>query len=192
MLLGLLGCKGREETQLSLQLGPERIIGFEAKSGFAHYYELPGEDDVLRIVLASYSIGCHAFTPPGPGEVFIAITVRVPGDRTLSVGRYPWPGIQLEPNDEEDEVLEESSTIALPFVRLAGEARALPPGGELRLTQFEPEPFGEVKGELAFRNASVNEPASVALLGKFSVRLCKLQKDPARAAPSQKKKKRKK
>lgn len=184
-----LSCNRSAEQEVTLQVGPEEIHRFGASSGFAHYYELPGEDDVLRIVLASYPLGCEQYQAPEPGEVFITVTLRVPPQKTLEPGEYPWKGLKpqaSEPNADaptsEEEAPPEPS--ALPFVRLAKDARALPPGGGLTLTKFEPETFGVVEGELRFRDADTGQAASTALLGHFSVRLCHLSLDETRRAPA--------
>lgn len=184
-----LGCDKSSAQEITLQVGPEEIHRFGASSGFAHYYELPGEDDVLRIVLASYPLGCEEYQAPEPGEVFITVTLRVPPRKTFEPGEYTWKGLKPQPSDpeqtasttEEDAPAEPS---ALPFVRLAKDARALPPGGGLTLTKFEPETFGVVEGELRFRDADTGQAASTALMGRFSVRLCHLSLDQTRRAPT--------
>lgn len=185
-------CNRSSEQEITLQVGPEEIHRFGASSGFAHYYELPGEDDILRIVLASYPLGCEEYEPPEPGEVFITVTLRVPPQKTLEPGEYTWKGMKTGdsakdadadtgPAPAEDAPPEPS---ALPFVRLAKDARALPAGGGLTLTKFEPETFGVVEGELRFRDADTGQAASTALLGHFSVRLCHLSLDETRRAPA--------
>lgn len=205
LLLG--SCKGKAEQPFTLQVGPDQIIRFEAKSAFAHYYELNGEDDILRIILASYELGCQEYLAPKPGEALLTVTVRVPQHENLVTGGYLWEGIpeepeellegeapaKKEPTSEDsddaaigDETTDESSAVpivpgyAMPFVRLAEDARPLPPGGSLRLTSFERKPFGLVEGELHFRDGGDGDASTTALMGPFSVRLCQFSLDPAR------------
>lgn len=209
----LSGCKKKEEQPFTLQVGPDQIIRFEAKSAFAHYYELNGEDDVLRIILASYELGCQDYLPPQPGQALLTITVKVPPHETLVTGRYLWEGIPEAPKEplegeapappaakeadagptsadqeasnkegEEEPAVPPAPGYAMPFVRLAEDARPLPPGGSLRLTSFERKPFGLVEGELQFRDGGDGEASTTALMGPFSVRLCQISLDPARNA----------
>lgn len=187
--LSLFACEETKDPEITLQVGPEEIHRFGANSGFAHYYELPGQDDLLRIVLASYPIGCDEYEPPDPGQVFITVTLRVPPQKTIEPGKYPWRGLDPQTRDSEAEAaLGETNAApepsALPFVRLSEDARPLPAGGELVLTKFEPETFGLVEGELGFRDADTGQAATAALLGRFSVRLCHLSLDVTRRAPA--------
>lgn len=186
-----LGCEKTTEPEITLQVGPEEIHRFGADSGFAHYYELAGQGDILRIVLASYPLGCDEYVPPKAGEVFITVTLRVPPPSTIEPGKYPWMGLEvkaddvelsLAPDDDEERAALQAS--ALPFVRLAEDARTLPPGGGVTLTKFEPETFGLVEGELGFRDAEAGQSANAALMGHFSIRLCHLSLDPTRRAPA--------
>lgn len=184
--LSSLGCNKATDPEITLQVGPLEGHRFGANSGFAHYYELPGQDDILRIVLASYPLGCDEYQPPDPGEVFITVTLRVPPPKAIEPGDYPWKGLTPARDEGETATEEEAppEPSALPFVRLAEDARALPAGGFLTLTKFEPETFGVVEGELRFRDADSGQAASTALFGHFSVRLCHLSLDETRRAPA--------
>ncbi len=166
----LISCRKEQEQTFTLQVGPAQVMKFPARSAFAHYYELPGEEDVLRIILASYTLGCHEYREPEPGEVFATITLRVPVNENVEPGTYVWEGLpkkEDEPlegeavpeppppeSDEKDEADVEGVEkvalplpgYALPFVRLAQDARALPPGGTLKLTKLERQPFGRSRG----------------------------------------------
>ena len=125
--------------------------------------------------------------------------------RTWEPGTYVWEGTpkkEDEPlegeavpeppppeSDEKDEADVEGAEkialplpgYALPFVRLAQDARALPPGGTLKLTKLERQPFGQVEGELQFRDGSEGDASTAALMGEFSVRLCHISLDSARS-----------
>src|SRR5690606_13749730 len=100
------------------------------------------------IVLASYSLGCHEYREPEPGEVFATITLRVPNNENVEPGTYVWEGLpkkeeahvegELAPepeptaaeSEENDEKASENGEVivkplpgyALPFVRLAQDA----------------------------------------------------------------------
>lgn len=177
----LLGCNGEKKDEITLQVGPEQVIRFPVESGFAHYYELPNGGDVLRIVLASYEVGCTDYISPGPGQVFVTVTLKVPANHTLEPGEFEWKGLSVEDAEEEEES-PPPVVSPLPFVRLAEDARALPPGGVIKLREFHPERFGIVSGELAFRDAEAGQAASTALMGSFEVRLCHTDLDPGRRA----------
>lgn len=179
----LLGCESPPKDEVTLQVGAAQAIQFEVESGFAHYYELPGHGDVLRIVLASYEVGCMEYLPPSEGEVFVTITLRLAPNETINTGKYPWSGLVVEGDGDEEDPTLAPRGVALPFVRLAQDARALPPGGYLELRKFVPERFGMVAGELAFRDAIEGQAATTALLGSFEVRLCHTELDEARRAP---------
>jgi hypothetical protein len=177
-----LGCKNELVDEVTLQVGPDEIIRFRPQSGFAHYFEMPGGEDVLRIFLASYDLSCQEFRAPGVGDVLVAVTLRAPASRALVPERYPWNGL-VDPEEASDDEAEPPGLQSLPFVRLAEDARPLPPGGELVLKKLEAEPLGLVEGELAFRDADVGEAATTALIGSFSVRLCQVGLDEARKGP---------
>ncbi len=171
-------CGPPPEPSITLQVGPNQVLSFEPRAAFAHYYELPGHEDVLRIVLASYPVSCQRFLPPGPGEVYVSVTVFAPPTTTIEPGAYPWQGL---PSDDEEEDAEPQAK-ALPFVRLAQEGRTLPPGGLLKINAFKKEPLGLLEGQLAFRDGGDQQASTAALMGDFSLRLCHGDFDPARAA----------
>lgn len=178
-----VSCQHKHIDEVTLQVGPEQVIRFVPKSAFAHYFEIPGRPDVLRIYLASYDVGCQAYKPPQPGEVFIAVTIESLPDGTIEEGEYLWPGM---PAMDDDQTKKENApqASAMPFVRLSKESRALPAGGGMTLKKLEAEPFGLVEGEFSFRDASLGEAAKTALIGSFSLRLCQLNLDEARRSPS--------
>jgi hypothetical protein len=180
----LLGCKEKHVDEVTLQVGPDQLIRFTPKSGFAHYFEIPGRQDILRIFLASYEVGCQDYKPPEPGEVFVVVTVQAPPSTTIEPGKFEWLGLSAldAENDDQEDVAPQAT--ALPLVRLAEDSRPLPPGGALILKKLETEAFGLVEGELAFRDASLGEAAKTALIGSFSVRLCQLELDETRRNPS--------
>ncbi len=180
-------CRGEAREVITVGVGPTPVYRFEPQAAFAHYYELPSRRDVLRIVLGSYPMSCEHYEPPKAGDVLITITVHADEGRPLAPGKFPYEG-DSEREDEKPE--ERKGATVLPFVRLAEDARALPPGGFLTLTQFSPEPSGLIEGELAFRDESGGQGADVsmtALLGKFSLRLCRVVRDPSRQQPVQEK-----
>lgn len=177
-----LACKSDLVDEVTLQVGPDDVIRFRPQSGFAHYFEMPGGEDILRIFLASYDLGCQEFRPPGAGDVLVAVTLRAPADKALVPDAYPWKGL-VDPKEVSDDQAEAPGLQSLPFVRLAEDARPLPPGGELVLKKLEAEPLGLVEGEFAFRDADVGEAATTALIGSFSVRLCQVGLDEARRGP---------
>jgi hypothetical protein len=209
-LLSLTSCSSDEGPTFTLQVGPAQVMKFTARSAFAHYYELPGQEDVLRIIVASYPLGCHEYREPEPGEVFATVTLRVPVNENVEAGTYAWTGLPKkeeaplegeaaappvpaaaeappEPppegaGEEKDEkLLRPLPGYAIPFVRLAQDARPLPPGGSLKLAKLERQPFGQVQGEFQFRDGGDGEAATAALMGEFSVRLCHISLDSARA-----------
>lgn len=177
---GAAGCDAPAQSPITLQVGPNQVLSFAPRSAFAHYYELPGHDDVLRLVLASYPMGCESFIPPGPGEVYITVTVFAPPTTTIEPGEYRWEGRSSDEDQEESE----PRAYALPFVRLAKEGRPLPPGGLLKLKTIQKEALGLVEGQFAFRDGGDHQAATAALMGDFSLRLCHTDFDPARAAQS--------
>ncbi len=186
-VLALPACEREKPDEITLQVGPEEVIRFEAISGFAHYYELPGQDDILRIMLASYPLSCETYRPPQIGDVFVTVTIRAPSPKLIEPGTFPWNGLEVEAESGDAQAQVDEATAqanSLPFVRLAEDARSLPPGGGVVLKKFEPETFGLVEGELAFRDAEAGQAANTALMGQFAVRLCHLELDPARRAPA--------
>ena len=188
MLSQLLGCERDDPTRkLTLQVGPDQILGFVPKAGYAQYFEIPGRGDLLRIVLASYPITCHRFVPPRPGDVYLTVTVHAENGHPLVGEKIPWTKVpdhllpleegQPPPSDAEPP----QAVWALPMIRLAEDARPLPPGGHLSLSRLAREPYGVVEGEFHFNDASEGEAASAALLGPFHVQLCHVDLDPSRA-----------
>lgn len=192
-LLGTLaiGCQPQTKHDLTLQVGPDRIIRFAPVAGFAQYFEIPGQDDRLRIVLASYDVGCNSFVPPDQGQVYVSVTVQAHAGESLIGRKIPWEGtkqpldvIEVAPagdNQEHDKDKDPVQAYALPFVRLARDARALPPGGHIEIRKFDREPYGTIEGEFEFSDAGEGEAATAALLGSFRVQLCHVELDEARA-----------
>jgi hypothetical protein len=129
--------------------------------------------DEMRLLLASYEMGCNEFKRPAAGEVFVTVTLRVPSGEVIEPGTYPWTG-------DLESFKDAKVAGALPFVRLAEEGRALPPGGELRLDRFEKRQYGEVTGELLFQDGGEGETRTAALMGPFRARVCALSLDESR------------
>lgn len=177
-LLGLCGallsCQSQKAAPLSLQVGPDQTIVFEPVSSFAHYYELPGHGDLLRIVFANYQVGCESYSPPAEGQVYIAVRVQTSSSAALEEGEYPWAG---NSSDEKDP----PGPRAMPYVRLEKEGRVLPAGGGLKITTLEKSAMGRVAGVLGFRDGGAGEAPTASLVGAFSVRLCHADLDPTRA-----------
>lgn len=182
LCLALCGCDEESPPELMLQTGHGRVHRFSARSGYAQYVEQLGGVDTLRIVVASYPLRCHEYKPPPDGEVLVTVTVSSPPGGIEAPGRFHWTGTlpvtDLNTLETEEEGAEAS---ALPFVRLAREARALPAGGQLALLQFDPTPHAMVAGEFQFSDASQGESARAALFGPFQVPLCAVQLDPMRS-----------
>jgi len=189
----LLGCSSPEAPPITLQVGPDRILHFSPKSAYAQYFELPGEGDLLRIILASYPVPCKTYVPPGKGDVYVTVTLHSEPGKPLTGREFSWEGLpvayfsDLRPAPSPAEA--PSPNWALPYVRLAQESRPLPPGGHVKLARFSREPFGVVEGEFKFSDAGDGEAATAALLGSFRVQLCHVELDPARAtAPTEEEK----
>lgn len=194
--MGAIGCKSDTKHELTLQVGPDRIIRFAPTAGFAQYFEIPGQDDRLRIVLASYDVGCNSYVPPDQGQVYVSVTVQARPGETLLGKKIPWEGTKQQLTaaetaaKDEEQNQDTSDTVfayALPFVRLAKDARPLPPGGYITIRKFDREPYGTIEGEFEFSDAGEGEAATAALLGPFRVQLCHVALDEARggSAPSQ-------
>jgi hypothetical protein len=162
------GCRSQEAEEIELILGPEQVVRFQPRAAFAEYFELSGVSDQLRITLASYEADCRKLVPPPPHGVSITITVESPLGRPLGVGEYPYTA--EEPRLDQPR--------ALPFIRLHEGAERLPAYGKLKLTGFEPDLHGLVRGELEFLNPE--EGRGAALSGKFTVRLCRSVLDATR------------
>jgi len=168
-----LGCGGPDSPKIEIFLGGGVGQAFVPVSAQARYVELAGEPDRLTLVLASYEVGCDRFEPPPPGEVFVTVTVQSPPGAGLKPGEYPWPG-SLEAMQAAE------IPIALPFVRLASEGRALPGGGVLKLDALEPALHGQVRGALLFQDGSDGGAPTFRLTGRFSARICRAVLDPTR------------
>ena len=168
-----LACEPSGVPKIDVLLGSGVARTFVPVSALARYVELAGEPDRLSLVLASYEVGCDRFSNPPPGELFVSITVQAPPGVGLKPGDYPWPGLV-------DGVLAAESPVALPFVRLEAEGRALPGGGLLKLETLEPSVHGLVRGALLFQDGSEGGTPSFRLVGPFSARVCRAVLDPTR------------
>jgi len=193
LLLGSqAACTSVEEPPITLQVGPDRILHFSPQSAYAQYFELPGEGDVLRIILASYPVPCKSYVPPGKGDVYVTVTVHSEAGQSMVGREFAWEGLPVAffsashpaagaaPSGSTEAL---SPNWALPYVRLAQEGRPLPPGGQVKITKFSREPFGVVEGEFKFSDAGDGEAATAALLGSFRVQLCHVEFDSTRVIP---------
>jgi len=188
-----IGCQRDTVPELTLQAGPDQILRFSPRSGFAKYVEIPGQGDMLRIVLASYPLTCQSYAPPAEGEVFVSVTVHARSGEPMSGAKIPWDGSTLDlagqdgpsPTAESEEPV--PRVWALPLVRLAKDARPLPPGGSMTITRFSREPYGVVEGEFQFSDAAEGEAATAALMGSFKVQLCHVDLDPSRPETTEEK-----
>jgi len=168
-----LGCEESSAPKIDVLLGAGAARTFAPVSALARYIELAGEPDRLTIVLSSYEVGCDRFENPPPGEIFVSVTVEAPPGVGLKTGDFPWPGLV-------DGVLSAETPVALPFVRLASEGRALPGGGLLKLDTLEPVLHGQVRGSLLFQDSSEGGAPTFRLVGPFSARICRAVLDPTR------------
>lgn len=174
-LLGLLGlaCHSSTPAKIDVFLGGGMGKAFVPTSALARYVELAGEPDRLMLVLASYEVGCDRFSEPPPGEVFVTVTLQAPPGTGIKPGDYPWSG-------SVEAVQAAEIPLALPFVRLANEGRALPGGGLLKLELLEPTLHGQVRGSLLFQDGSDGGAPTFRLSGPFSARICRAVLDPTR------------
>jgi hypothetical protein len=173
LLLSGLGCEESNVPKIDVLLGGGAARTFAPVSALARYVELAGEPDRLTIVLSSYEVGCDRFENPPLGEIFVSVTVQAPPGVGLKAGDFPWPGLV-------DGVLAAEMPVALPFVRLATEGRALPGGGLLKLDTLEPILHGQVRGSLLFQDGSDGGAPTFRLVGPFSARICRAVLDPTR------------
>lgn len=173
LAFGLLACDGSAPAKIEVFLGGGMGKAFVPVSALARYVELAGEPDRLTLVLASYEVGCDRFEPPPAGEVFVTVTVQAPPGAGLKPGPYPWPG-------SIEAVQAAEIPLALPFVRLASEGRALPGGGRLELEALEPTLHGQVRGALVFQDGADGGAPTFRLSGPFSARICRVVLDPTR------------
>lgn len=186
--VALTSCSRARQPEITLQVGPDQILHFSPVSAYAQYFELPGQGDLLRIVLASYAVPCKTYLPPSKGEVYVAVTLHVDDGQPISGTEFGWDGTvpsfaPLHPVVAGSaEPTTGASNWALPYVRLANEGRPLPPGGKVKISAFAREAFGIVEGDFQFSDAGDGEAATAALLGAFRVQLCHVELDPNRAA----------
>lgn len=171
--VGLLACQASTPAKIDVFLGSGVGKAFVPVSALARYVELAGEPDRLSLVLASYEVGCDRFEPPPAGEVFVNVTVQAPPGVGIKPGDYPWPG-------SVEAVQAAEMPLALPFVRLASEGRALPGGGLLKLESLEPSLHGQVRGALVFQDGADGGAPTFRLSGAFSARICRVVLDPSR------------
>lgn len=173
---GPAGCKREDGAPITVELGGGRSHRFVPLVALARYVEIPAAPDELRIVLASYRIGCDSFTPPPPGEVFASVVALVPDGATLGPGEFTWPGAL--PDGKLTEAL------VVPTVGLAEGSRTVEARGKLRLDQVELSANGRVTGQLLFAELEGAEPGAptptTRLSGGFSAHFCALSLDPLR------------
>lgn len=172
-LVVLPGCEQEDVPEITVQVGPRSSFAFAPRTALARYVEHPTQPDQLKLLIASYELGCNAFVAPLPGEVFVTVTAQVPRGEEIGVGDFPWGG-DIEP------LKTGQAKIALPFVRLADEGRALPAGGELRLEEVEKKLHGRIRGQLRFQDGGEGEAKTAGLAGSFVARICELSVDATR------------
>lgn len=177
----VLGCQSEEAPRIALEIEGKRLE-LAPKTALAEYIELPTEPDELRITLATFPMNCSETRAPRPGEVMIALTLRVPKGKELGPGEYEWKGISDDPKGL-------SEPAVFPFVRLEKEGRLLHPGGKLKLSALDKTTLGLVQGDFDFHRMEgqaliemTRDPlAQGTMRGAFSAKLCRVSLDPARA-----------
>jgi hypothetical protein len=148
-----------------------------AKVAFAEYVELPGRRSELRLIMATYPVGCGSFHAPAGDDVLVSLTLTAPAGDAVALGRFPFTADEEELN---------GPPRSLPFVRGANWTREFSPAGEVTLSQFEPKLQGRVTGTFSFLETEPDEGKSQAgLRGEFNVRLCRAAPDPARNPTTQ-------
>lgn len=169
----MASCHSPPPAKIDVLLGSGAGRAFVPVSALARYVELAGEPDRLTVVLASYEVGCDRFENPPGGEIFVTVTAQAPPGVGLRPGDYPWPG-------SIEAVQAAEAPLALPFVRLASEGRALPAGGALKLETLEPALHGQVRGSLLFQDGQDGGAPTFRLAGAFTARICRAVLDPTR------------
>lgn len=172
LLTGNPACEPEAVSRISVELGPKASLPttLSIASAYAEYVELPAAGDELRITLSNYETRpCSGFVGPGSGQALITIVVRVPEGHKLAPDAYPWAGAAAHGGTPE----RPERAYARPTLRTADRTVAPGPGGELRLTRLELEPFGQVAGLLEFEFAGDAEQSASALRGRFQARLCR-------------------
>jgi hypothetical protein len=173
-LFALAGCRSEpppNSVDLVLPDGSGRRTPFEVRSAFAEYVDLGELRRELRITLASYAASCERYSPPGPRDVLLVVTVTAPPGEPLRPGSIP----ASSPESTEGDAGKPSRPSALALARHGDASHVFPGGGSLELAEVDVSPTGRVRGILALEfPGDATRPAASAR-GKFEARICRAQ-----------------
>lgn len=176
-LCASLGCRGGsrgDALELLLPDGSGRTSGVVPRSTYAEYVEIPDALNELRLTFATHDVSCEKYVAPGPEDVLIVITLRLPpGEKPRPGGYGSTPALK-----DDGGASSPSRAFAQPVVRRGSRAHVLPPGGTLELSSVDFAPTGAVRGSLAFEFAGDGTRPASALRGKFAARICRNDPDP--------------
>jgi hypothetical protein len=160
-------CSKKETPEIQVLVGtlPDEKQSFVPATALAEYVALPGRENQLRIMLASYPTACERFVAPGRGQVLVNVVVTTPPDQPPVARSYPWPGGTAK-------------NTAMPSAHLDHRSYEFPPGGELQLRRVELDPHGSVEGVLDFSFPGDAEQSAKRLSGAFEARICRYSGPP--------------
>jgi hypothetical protein len=168
-----LGCAERAPTiDLVVGGGPEARVQFAPQSSLAEYVEGVARPSELRITLAGYEAACDRFVPPAEGQARVTIVVTTPPGSVPTAGSYTWSG--------SSQTSAARSAFALPSARVGRKSYFFEPGGAVELTRVNLEADGLVQGTLAFEFAGDAQKPATSIRGRFSAKVCRLDRGPKR------------
>lgn len=147
--------------------GVGRRVEFVPKTAFAEYVELPELRRELRITLASYSLSCDRYVPPGPDDVLLVLTLTAPATEPFHPGTYP-----LETAEMPDAGPTKRAK-GFAVARQGGRGFDFPSGGAVELRSVEFTPGGLVGGMLALEFPGDGSRPPAGAHGKFEAHLCR-------------------
>jgi hypothetical protein len=166
----LLACRAENAgngVDLLIPDGVGRRVALVPKTAFAEYVELPELRRELRITLASYSLSCDHYVPPGPDDVLFVLTLTSPPAEPFHPGSYPLD--TAESPDAGPPTRAKGFAVA----RQGGRGFDFPSGGSVELRSVEFAPGGLVSGMLALEFPGDGSRPPAGAHGKFEAHLCR-------------------
>jgi hypothetical protein len=168
LTLTLVGCRDSSAAPIRIHVGPSPSdeLTLVPRASLAELIEISPSESALILTLTSAERTCEALADTEADATGVAIRLLLPAGHKLAPGTFPLLG--------DGQSLDKPRVLST--VKLHGRRQELRPGGDLTLTQVDPNPPGSVDGLLKFEFAGDAEHPATRVSGRFLAHFCRINR----------------
>lgn len=168
----LVSCRDKTAAPIRIVVGPTANdeTTLTPRAALAELIEISPTESALLLTLTSAERTCESVPTLEPEEAAVAIRLVLPAGAKLEPATYP----MLQAAATPDKPLDKPSVLAT--VKLHGKRQELRAGGDLQLTQIDPNPQGVLEGLLKLEFTGDAEHPATRVSGRFVAHFCRINR----------------